>query len=216
MLGMIPILGWIFASSLEHGRNYPVMNSIAEQLKRRDAIPSDDWGVAVDRREFAEFFCNLVRDAFSWPNSYFIPSDPFELLFIGDDGEGASIFESVEEYLSLRSGTLSEDLFETMRSLSLGQAIDYMLGLRQLRVNVAHVRGDSHPLLELRTGRRSSLRMATPNGCRAFDCKLRLARAIANTAAICAYIDRLVIAPRLSMMAPATGSPALDSNSEPP
>ena len=61
------------------------------QMVGRPPIPEDTWGDDLGRCAAARTICEIIRDAFVWPNDRFIPADPFRCVFFNVDTDGCLV-----------------------------------------------------------------------------------------------------------------------------
>lgn len=103
VLFLIPILGWIAASMLEQRRTLKGLAGAGQEMESRDSTCIELWKGDADKRAFIEFVNGLVRDGLGWPNAYFIPADPFWVIFADDDGVLLNILQDIEERFGIPS-----------------------------------------------------------------------------------------------------------------
>ena len=125
----VPVLGWIVASELEQRRNLPLLTDIGKQLQLRSKTDPEIWGDSV-RREFALFVASCIKDELNWPNDNFVPDDCFGVLFLNDDGAGATVLAAIESYLGLSKGTITKEEFRKLDQMTFGEVIDRLLSLK--------------------------------------------------------------------------------------
>ena len=61
------------------------------QMEMRPPIPEEIWGGDPGRCAASHTICEIIRDAFVWPNDHFIPSDPFRCVFFNVDTDGCLV-----------------------------------------------------------------------------------------------------------------------------
>ncbi|RYG75021.1 hypothetical protein EON80_02020 [bacterium] len=95
----LPLIGEWFEAS-----DYPeVVPTLMGQLAARPKPDPTIWGDDPVRVEMALYLCNVVQQAYGWPNDHFLPEDPFEIVFLEpwDDLEIIECAMQVEEDLGL-------------------------------------------------------------------------------------------------------------------
>lgn len=61
------------------------------QMLARPPIPEEIWSDDPGRCAAARTICEIIRDAFVWPNDRFIPADPFRCVFFNVDTDGCLV-----------------------------------------------------------------------------------------------------------------------------
>lgn len=131
VLAYIPVVGWIIASHLYWLRVRPQMASLNRQVSARTNRPSQSvWGESQLQQEIGALVCRLAAKHFGWPNDHFIPSDPVELVFFEDDGEGISLMMELEQSLSVPDGTLRTGIYDQIWGLNLGELVGLLVSVR--------------------------------------------------------------------------------------
>lgn len=125
----IPILGWILVSVFEKLRTRPIRNYIEGQLVARSLIPIEVWGNNYETQRFAEWVIDWIKQELRYPNKYFIPNDPMQVIFFDDDLDSIELIQAIEEFWDL-SPKWSEEFLQTDQFCkvfegSLGEFVDY-------------------------------------------------------------------------------------------
>jgi len=124
-----PLVGWTVAGTLERERRTPKWNHIHDQLAARSKCAARAWGDDPARCQIARVVSKVIRDAFKWPNAYFLPDDRIGLL-MWTTGDGlcpiAAAF-SLEKRLTVTLG----DVTVNWQSMTLGQLVDHVLTQRK-------------------------------------------------------------------------------------
>jgi len=100
------------------GPNIKLVKQIKQQLKQRTCFPKEQWNGHRDIDSIVEFSKKL-KEANEWPNHYFHPDDPIDLLFFFTDGDGWEAIDIMMEWekehnseFPLHQGRLYSELFE--------------------------------------------------------------------------------------------------------
>lgn len=125
----VPVVGWVVGNELEKRRIFPELESLSQQLITRSTqgVGTITWG--EPHAQIATFIAHAVKDSFGWPNDYFIADDPFDLMFLGDEGVGIEVFNAVEDYLSVPRGTISNEQIKGCFRMTFGQVVDFLVKL---------------------------------------------------------------------------------------
>jgi acyl carrier protein len=99
---------------------------IITQLKQREASCLAFWSKNKQRREVFEAISKIIQRDFGYPNNYFIPEDPFEILF-WDDFDGMAVVEASMNLEDKFGISLSEQDFVKMHNMTLGEVVDFIV-----------------------------------------------------------------------------------------
>jgi acyl carrier protein len=101
---------------------------IITQLKQREASCLAFWSENKQRREAFEAISKIIQRDFGYPNNYFIPEDPFEILFwFWDDFDGMAAVEASMNLEDKFGISLSEQDFVKMLNMTLGEVVDFIV-----------------------------------------------------------------------------------------
>ena len=92
------LIVWATLTFLYHRRMRPIHSAITQQLELRPSFPSEAWQTP-QTADLANRVARIIANEIGWPNGYFLPDDPLEILFFapfGDGGEGLAIFTEIE------------------------------------------------------------------------------------------------------------------------
>ena len=123
----VPLFGWIYASAAHSCRVQPFVESVRDELLQRDATTRECWRGGPHSEGFSLYLCKLVGDAYDWPNDFFVPDDPCNLLFFNDDMEISEVMMAVEDELGLPAGTIDESFLPRAWDMTLGELSDTLL-----------------------------------------------------------------------------------------
>ena len=96
----IPIVGWMVAGMIEKAKLHPAESAILKQIRDRKAAPRSDWSTP-DAKQIADRVARICQEQIGWPNSHFVPDDPFEIMIAlrtGDLCEVEAIMALEEEF----------------------------------------------------------------------------------------------------------------------
>jgi hypothetical protein len=79
------------------GTDVRVVKDVTSQLKLRPEFPSGEWKEFKNLDDIIEFSKRLAK-ANEWPNHYFHPRDPIDLLFFPTDGDGWDVIKLAREW----------------------------------------------------------------------------------------------------------------------
>jgi hypothetical protein len=100
--------------------------SVSRQLRNRSPGVMDHWGPDEETRRIFTVAADIMRKVFGWSSAYFIPDDPFRVLF-WDYGMDLSVVEAachLDEAFAL-DGKL--DFVEcAIENLTLGEVIQHI------------------------------------------------------------------------------------------
>ena len=103
---------------------------LAAQLQQRDETCLLAWGDACDRIRLARQVSGIIHKWLYWPNDFFIPEDPFEILvwdhtaYYSDGFVLSGIVKEFEEFIG---ETYTDTFWEAALSLRYGEVIDHLL-----------------------------------------------------------------------------------------
>lgn len=117
----VVVPAWLSLVTLHGREGRPTVGALCEQLRRREAFPAEAWGDA-SRVELAEFAGQLIAREVGWPNGYFVPDDPIEIVFYAPAGDGAEFIIVLHE-LEKRSKRRVHGL----RGRTVGEFVDQFL-----------------------------------------------------------------------------------------
>lgn len=133
VLMWIPFLGWTLSHAMERERFKPMIREIEDQLLARSDT-SDFWACRNDSVEITKTICRIIAKELGWPNDYFLPEDPMQiLLWAHRDGlDGVFAIQEIEKALGVSiptemaerffiGGTLG-DFVESLTSLTNSEA----------------------------------------------------------------------------------------------
>ena len=98
-----------------------VHRNVCGQLKSRSIGCLRLWGGEVDRFHILCFLLPIVKEYGRWPNCYFMPDDPCEILFFDPTSEllAAEAVCKIHEELSLPA-----DMLDDLDALTYGELVD--------------------------------------------------------------------------------------------
>jgi hypothetical protein len=128
ILTRIPILGWPFAATLEQDRFRPIVHEIERQLRERSDTTSF-WGDPGARQDTAKHLRRILADEFGWPNDYFLPDDPFGIVFWAhcDGLDDVSAIQRIEKVYAISLPI--PELEHLWQHGTLGEFVDLVLSL---------------------------------------------------------------------------------------
>ena len=109
------------------GMYFRIRKVFRRELKNRTYNALDSWENNPGKLKCISIVSPLIKDYFHWPNCYFIPDDPCEILFwrpqVGYDDLSGQEFASVliDEF------SLPEDFFEDYNKLTYSQFIEKII-----------------------------------------------------------------------------------------
>jgi len=124
-----PLVGWTVAGTMERERRTPKWSHIHDQLASRTKRSIHAWGDNPARRHIASVVSKVIRDAFNWPNAFFLPDDRIGLL-MWSTGHGLSPIAaafSLEKHLTVTLG----DVTIQWQEMTLGQLVDHIYSQRK-------------------------------------------------------------------------------------
>ena len=130
----IPLLGWCVGKLAWDVRVSPFVKQIKEQLEHRDQFPAAAWGQDECRLRFAYWLCVTVKEEIGWPNHHFHPEDPVRIAFWAYD-DGLDINFLLEEIEDETGSTITKEDCETLKQMTLGQAVDFFLAKSRVSVS---------------------------------------------------------------------------------
>ncbi len=100
------------------------------QLKQRDKEALELWNkFPFEKKEFALEISSILKIHLDWPNHFFIPEDPFRLIFMDKSGD-LDIEESAIELEGLIGKKLNESLWDSLLKKKYDEVIDFFLETR--------------------------------------------------------------------------------------
>jgi hypothetical protein len=97
---------------------------IAEQLKHRSEVSRDSWKPFCTKEQtIARVIARIAKEEIGWPNTYFIPDDPFEILLwdAGEDLLTTSALERIESDIGLEG--MDDDQWKELASQTFGEVV---------------------------------------------------------------------------------------------
>lgn len=101
---------------------------IAEQLKHRSEVSRDSWKPFCPKEQtIARVIARIAKEEIGWPNTYFIPDDPFEILLwdAGEDLLTTSAVERIESDIGLEG--MDDDQWKELASQTFGEVVRELL-----------------------------------------------------------------------------------------
>lgn len=117
------------------GPQRSVYKNLCRQLASRNADYWKTWGDDSIRLAGAKFVAGKLAEAANWPNSIFIPADPFELIAwdhnscVVDDLSLTSALLEVEKHFEI---DLIDKQWESIFKKSFGEAVDFLIEQQHL------------------------------------------------------------------------------------
>ncbi len=93
------LIVWATLTFLYRRRMPPIHSAITQQLELRPSFPLEAWQTPRTA-DLANRVARIIANEIGWPNGYFLPDDPLEIVFFapfGDGGEGLAIFAEIEK-----------------------------------------------------------------------------------------------------------------------
>jgi len=128
----IPILGWAIADAMWGRRTRHIVLKIERQLEEREKPPESIWGPDPERIALAKTVCNVITEELSWPNDYFIPEDPVNIL-LWSHVEGLDDVEAVMQLEEKLGVKITEEQAAEWSNGTLSQMIDSLLEMQRQR-----------------------------------------------------------------------------------
>jgi hypothetical protein len=116
---------WIYKDRFK-----PVIIEIETQLISRPKPSHAVWGTDQNRVKMAQDVCAIVKDIYGWPNDYFIPQDPFDVVFQMTFGE-FELAECIVRFQEELSVNIGNQEAEKWSGKSMGDMVDCLLARRE-------------------------------------------------------------------------------------
>lgn len=124
------------ARALLFGRtNY---SRICRQLRARTQCALDQWSHSERIRQVRDKVSPIIQDEFSWPNCYFVPDDPCEILLWehSADCQIANAMSDIDKALGVHlSAEETEDIMQRVYSMSYGEFIAWFAARGSFRIS---------------------------------------------------------------------------------
>ena len=106
------------------GSDYATWRELRRQLGRRGPESRKCWGRDSLRIRTVADVSTIVADSLEWPNTYFVPNDPCQLIFF--DPTPDLLCEEALMRISLEYG-VPDEVWEKLWSMMYGELIDAIL-----------------------------------------------------------------------------------------
>lgn len=100
--------------------------SVCRQLETRKMPHPYIWGTDPLRIRIGQILSKVAQEAYHWPNDYFVPNDPFEIVYLmpWDEIEIKNISQRLEHELNIKLKI--SDLYE-LQGKTLSQFLDFLI-----------------------------------------------------------------------------------------
>ena len=110
----------------DYATHKKIHDDISEQLRNRDQKVIDRWDVfPSEKKMFTLQISSILKDNLDWPNHFFIPEDPFELIFRDKYGD-LSVEESAILIEKLIGRKIKDSIWHSFEDKNYSEVIDFL------------------------------------------------------------------------------------------